>query len=160
MVVAALGDLQIGIILRRGQDTAILRLVCIDIVEALVAFAAQHLPDRVGNVKVGAGAKHAVDLRHFLQDLLLIALRKTAGDQDLLDPALRLELRHGENVVDGLGLCGLDKAAGVDDDELRTVGVGADLIPCLPQQPEHMLGIDLIFGAAKRDHAYRVGHGM
>ena len=50
-----------------------------------------------------------------------MALRKTAGDQDLLDPALRLELRHGENVVDGLGLCGLDKAAGVDDDELRTV---------------------------------------
>ena len=62
----------------RDRDTAILRLVCIDIVEALVAFAAQHLPDRVGNVKVGAGAKHAVDLRHFLQNLLLICLLYTS----------------------------------------------------------------------------------
>lgn len=160
MVIAALGNFQIGVIFRRCEDPAIFRLVGVNIVEALVALAGQHLPDRVRNIVIRARAKHAVNLRQLLQNFLLIALGETAGDEDFLDSSLCFQLRHGQNVVNGLCLCGFNEAAGVDNDEFRTVGVWADLIARLPQQPEHMLGVDLIFGAAKRDHADRMGHDM
>ena len=160
MIIAALGNFQIGVIFRRCEDPAIFRLVGIDIVETLVALAGQHLPDRVRNIVIRARAKHAVDLRQLLQNFFLIALGQAAGHKYLLDPPFRLELRHSQNVVNGLRLCRLDKAAGVDNDELRAVRVGADLVTCLPKQPEHVLGVDLIFGAAKRDHADRMGHDM
>lgn len=160
MVVAALGDFQIGVIFRRGQNAAVLRLFGVDIVEALVALTRQNLPDGVCNIVIRACAKHAVNLRQLLQNFFLIALGKTAGDENFLNSPFCFQLRHGQNVVNGLCLRGFNEAAGVDNDEFRTVGVWADLIACLPQQPEHMLGVDLIFGAAKRDHADRMGHDM
>ena len=66
VVIAALGNFQIGVIFRRCEDPAIFRLVGVNIVEALVALAGQHLPDRVRNIVIRARAKHAVDLRQLL----------------------------------------------------------------------------------------------
>ena len=98
------------------------------------------------NVVIRARAKHAVDLRHLVHDLLLIALRETAGDEDLPDTALLFERAHRQNMVDGLFLGRIDETAGVDDHQLRPIGIRQNFISGLPQQIEHLLGVDLIFG--------------
>ena len=159
-IVAALRDFQISIIFRCCENPAVFRLGGVDVVEALVTLAGQNLSNGIRNIVIRTGSKDTINFRQFLQNFFLIALGQTAGHKNLLDSALCLQLRHGQNVVDSLCLGGLNKAAGVDNNEFCAVRVGADLIACLPQQPEHMFGIDLIFGAAKRDHAYRMGHDM
>ena len=169
MIVAALRDFQISIIFRCCENPAVFRLGSVDVVEALVTLARQNLSNGIRNIVIRTGSKDTINFRQFLQNFFLIALGQTAGHKNLLDSALCLQLRHGQNVVDSLCLGGLNKAAGVDNNEFcaeaadkprHTALTALVTVACLPQQPEHMLGIDLIFGAAKRDHAYRMGHDM
>ena len=158
IVVTALGDLEIGILLRRRQDAARLVQRGADVVEALIFLPVQDLLRRVDNVVIRARAEHTVDLRHLVHDLLLIALGQTAGDENLPDTALLFERAHGQNVVDGLFLGRIDETAGVDDHQLHPIGVRQNFISGLPQQIEHLLGVDLIFGTTERDHADRMRH--
>ena len=99
----------------RGQDASPVLGGGVDVAQVAgpQAGASHHLVNGGADVPVAAGAQDAVHLRQLVQNVLLVPLGHAAGDQDLLDPALRLELRHGENVVDGLALGRVDKAAGV-----------------------------------------------
>ena len=134
IVVTALGDLEIGILLRRRQDAARLVQRDADVIEALIFLPVQDLLRRVDNVVIRARAEHAVDLRHLVHDLLLIALGQTAGDEDLPDTALLFERAHRQNMVDGLFLGRIDEAAGVDNHQLRSIGIRQNFISGLPQQ--------------------------
>ena len=78
------------------------------------------------NILEAAHAEHRVDLRQLREDGVLVALGQTAGDDQPAESARLLELRHFEDVVDGLGFGGVDKAAGIHDHQIRAVGVGQE----------------------------------
>ena len=136
-------------------------LVCrgVDVAELADGLAAVQQAVRHGDdVVIAARAEHAVDLRHLLQDLVLIALRQAACHEQSADAALLLQRAHGENVVDGLALGRVDKAAGVDDHEIRAVHILLQGVACLLQAIEHLFCVDLIFGTAKGDHSHSFAH--
>ena len=160
VVVAALRDAQIRVVLGRGQNALGLGQVRVDVAELRDHLAGEDFPDRRNDVIIRARAKHAVYLRHFLHDLHLIALGKTSGHKDLPDSIFLFELAHRQNVVDGFRLCVFNKAAGVDDHQIRAVRVGQNLIARHAQQKQHLLGVDLIFGAAEADHANCLAHSI
>ena len=161
MIVAALRDLQIGVVLRRGKDAAALLDRRLNVAVFLNALrTVQQLLDRADHVIVRASAEHAVHLRQLLEDLLLIPLREAAGHKNFSDASLRLELCHGEDIVDGLRFGRLDKAAGVDDHDVRARRLRQDVIARLLEQEKHLLRVYLIFRTAKADHADRLTHSI
>ena len=95
---------------------------------------------------VGANADNGVDLGDFLHDLLLIA-----GDDDLQVRVLLLVLAGHQNVFDGFGLGGLDKAAGVDDDDVCFGRVRHGGVAVLDEGVAENVGVHLVFGAAEGD---------
>ena len=88
----------------------------------------------------------------------MIALREAAGDKDLPDHPRRFQLPHGEDIVDRLTLGGVNKAAGIDDHNIRTLNGGQNLIARLAEEVHHLLRIDLIFGTAEGDHPDAFAH--
>ena len=56
-----------------------------------------------------------------------------------------------QNTVDGLGFGCVDKTAGVDDGEIRTIRVRNGYKPGLAHQMMHLLAVHKILGAAQRD---------
>ena len=91
---------------------------------------------------VGGTAHHRVHLGDLFLDLAAVALGKTAGDDDLQLRVLLLVGAGLQNVLNGLGLGALDKAAGVHKD-------GHGLVASRQQDVHHHIQIDLILGAAK-----------
>ena len=148
-VVAALGDAEVGIVAGRGEHAVKLLDGTVDVGEAARALPGHQLAQGGDDVAVAAGSHHAVDLRELVDDLLLIALGETSRDEDLAEPAVRLELRHRQNGVDGLGLRAVNEAAGVDDHGVGALGLLLQLDPRLAAQGHHLLGVDQILGAAK-----------
>ena len=88
----------------RGEHAVKLLDGTVDVGEAARTLSGHQLAQGGDDVAVAAGAHHAVDLRKLVENLLLIALGKTSRDEDFAEPAVRLELRHRQNGVDGLGL--------------------------------------------------------
>ena len=127
-VVTALGDLQVRGVLRRGEDALAAERGAFLILEGGVFFASCHRLDRLGDLVVGAGAEHGVHLGHFSEDLLAVALGEAAAGDDALERAVLFQPRNVENVLDRLLLGALDKAAGVDDDDVCHRLVGRDLV--------------------------------
>ena len=121
----------------------------VDVVEAADGAARHDGLDRVHNVLVAAGAENAVHLGKFLCHLTLIALRHAAGDQNFLELAGLFQLRHGENVLDGLLAGGRQKAAGVHHHHIAALRLGLNGVACLGAQSHHLLAVHLILGAAK-----------
>ena len=160
VVIASLGYFKICIVFRRCENAPGLIDRRVDVVETLVCMARKQLIDGVYNVVIRPRAKNTVDLWQLLQNLLLIALGKTACDQNLSDSSFLLQSAHRKNIVDGLALGRVDKPAGVDNDQLRPIWIGQDLKARLPQQIQHLLGIDLILRTAERDHANRMAHSI
>ena len=149
MVVTALGDGQIGVVARRRQDAARLVGGGVDVAVLLHDPAQEHPGCGGGNVIVAARAEDAVHLGHLLQNFVLVALGQAAGDQNFSQPALLLQLRHLEDVGNGLLLGRVDEAAGVDNDQIRAVRLAGDPVTGLLKPEEHLLRIDLVFGAAE-----------
>ena len=108
--------------------------------------------DDGGQCGVGADADHGVHLGDFLNDLLLIALGQTAGDNNLEVGVFLLVLAGHEDVLDGLRLGRLDKAAGVDDDDIGLAGVRHGDMAILDEGMAEYIGIHLIFRAAEGDN--------
>ena len=101
---------------------------------------------------VGSNADNGVDLGDLLHDLLLVALGQAAGDDDLQVRVLLLVLAGHQNVLDGFGLGGLDKAAGVDDDDVRLRGVAHGGVTVLDEGVAEYVGVDLVLRAAEGDN--------
>ena len=154
MVIAALGDAQIGVVLGGGQHPVELVDPAVDAGKAAGVAAAHQFLQRRHDLAVAAGTHDAVYLRQLRQNLLLVALGEAAGDQNFPHLPLRLQLRRGEDGVDGLLLGAVDKAAGVDD---HHVGAGRLLLQGMPRvaaQRHHLLGIHQILGTAKGNKGY------
>ena len=81
VVVAALGDPQIGVPRGRGQNALTALVGGVDIPQMAGLFALfHHLGDGRGNVAVAAGTQQAVHLRQLVENILFIALGHAAGD--------------------------------------------------------------------------------
>ena len=148
-VVAALRDLQVGGVSGGGHHPGAILHGVVDVAEesGLVALHdGLHCGDDVG---VAAGTQHAVHLGHLLHELILVALGQAARHQQLAQSALVLQLGQLQDVVNGLALGRVDKAAGVEDGHIGPLGVGDHLVARIPAQSHHLLGIHQILGAAK-----------
>ena len=110
------------------------------------------------HVGVAAGAQHAVHLGQFGADVIGVALGETAGDQQLFQLALFLQLSQLQNIFDGLALGGVDEAAGVEHRHVGPFRVCGDGIARLLAQGHHLLGIDQIFGAAQGNKCNFIRH--
>jgi hypothetical protein len=64
------------------------------------------------------GAKPGIDLGDLLFKIIAIALTETTGDKDLIKTTLLFELYLAENSIDGFLFGFVDKATGVDDDDI------------------------------------------
>ena len=157
-VVAALRDAQEGVVARRGEHAAELVDRRVDVVEAADGAARHDGLDRVHNVLVAAGAENAVHLGKLLCHLTLIALRHAAGDQNFLELAGLFQLRHGENVLDGLLIRAREEAAGVDHRSVAALGRRAKHHASIAAQGHHLLAVDHIFRAAERNKVKLVCH--
>ena len=150
-VVAALGDAEVGVPGRGGEDPAELVHRGVDVPEAAGPLPGHDGLHRLHDVPVAAGAQNAVHLGQLLRDLLPVALRHAPGDQDLFQLPLLLQRRHAEDVLDGLLVGAGEKAAGVDHRHvgpLRCIGQG---VARLAAQGHHLLAVDHVFLAAQGD---------
>jgi hypothetical protein len=62
-----------------------------------------------------------------------------------------LVLRHFQNRVHRFLLRRVNEAAGIDDDDVRLVGLGREFMPARGELTHHDFAIDQIFGAAEAD---------
>ena len=107
--------------------------------------------DGLGDIVVAAGTQDAVHLRQLPEHVLFIPLGHAAGHQDLFHLSGLFQLRHLQNVVNGLLAGGGQKAAGVDHHHVGPLGLGLDGVACRLDCGHHLLAVDLVLGAAKGD---------
>ena len=150
-VVAALGDAEVGVPGRGGEDPAELVHRGVDVPEAAGPLPGHDGLHRLHDVPVAAGAQHAVHLGQLLRDLLPVALRHAPGDQDLFQLPLLLQRRHAEDVLDGLLVGAGEKAAGVDHRHVGTLRRFGQGVARLAAQGHHLLAVDHVFLAAQGD---------
>jgi hypothetical protein len=147
-VVAALRDLQVGIVLRRQLDAGRrhqvtervvrLRQVAVDVVEHFA-----------GRMRAGDGEDLRMHAGNQVPATLALGA-EAAGDDDLAVLGERLADRL-ERFLDG----GVDEAAGVDDDEVGVLVGRARRIAFGPQLREDEFGVDQRLRAAERHEADR-----
>ena len=150
VVIAPLGDAEVCVVGRCGAKAGKLVDGSMDAAKA-ARHTARHRPlDGGDDLGVASGAEDAVDFGHFLDNLILIALREAAGDEDLFDRSLLLPARGLQNRVDRLFFGAVDKAAGVDNDDLRVRRVIRERMSGVADERHHLLGVDEVFRAAER----------
>ena len=139
--VAPLGDLQIGVVAGRGE-VALGR-------QSLSAGGAQ----RAGDALQIAGAEVVVDLGNLGPQLVGVALREAADDEQALDLPGRLGRRGAQDHIDRLLLGVADEAAGVDDHHLGVgaVAVERHAVAGRREARHQVLRVDRILRAAERD---------
>ena len=161
MVVTPLGDAEVGVPGGRGQDARPVLGGGVDVAHAAGPQAGipHHLVDGIADVAVAAGAQDAVHLRQLLQHVLLVPLGHAAGDDDLFHLASALQLRHLQDVVDGLLAGGLQKAAGVHHHHVGPFRLSLDGVTGGLDSGHHLLAVHLVLGAAQRDKGNVIWHG-
>ena len=83
------------------------------------------------------GANHGIHFRQALFDLTSKAFYKTPGNHKPLGLAMLLILAHLDNRIDGLLLSRIDKAASVDDNDIRIIGRRCELMTMRGKLPHH-----------------------
>jgi hypothetical protein len=107
-------------------------------------------------------ADEAIDARRVVQELRLVPLHETAGDDNPLALSRRLQLDGLADLLERFVLRRLEEAAGVDDDRVGAAGVGRDRQPVLGEEAEHPLAVDEVLRTAEadeRDGTDRLGLG-
>ena len=148
-VVTALGDLQVGGIGGRGHQPRPVLHGVVNVPEVGGGVPLHHRLDGGDDVGIAAGAQNPVHLGQLLQDLILVALGKAAGHQQLLQLAGVFQRGDGQNGVDGLTFGRVNKAAGVDHRHVGPLGLSGDGIARRPAQSHHLLGVHQILGTAQ-----------
>ena len=110
-------------------------------------------PDGVHNFRHLTRTEHGIDLRNLRLELLAIALGETAGHDQPRAAAVLLVLGHFENGVDRFLLRLVDERARIDHKDVSRFGVAGELVTRLLRKPQHHLGINEVFGTAKRNHS-------
>ena len=95
------------------------------------------------------GADELVDLGHLGRQLLRVALRQAAGDDQPLARPRLLVAGHLQDRVDRLLLRLADEAAGVDDDDVGGLGRGDQAVARVGGVAEHDLGVDAVLRTAE-----------
>ena len=83
--------------------------------------------DGFNHVVIRAGAYHGINLGKLFENLLLIALGKTAGHNDPFEGTIFFKPCDVKNVIDRFLLCGLYEGAGIDHNNIRVDILGDDL---------------------------------
>ena len=68
------------------------------------------------------GTQHAIDLRHFCQQLPAVSLTEAASDDYGTAAAPLFVIGHFQDGIDGLFLCRSDKPAGIDHNGICLAG--------------------------------------
>ena len=151
-IAAALRNAQIGPT-RPGSDNAPEFFHrCTVAAKGSECFAAYDALGSFNNVSETAHSQNGVDLRQFLQNGILVALRKAACDNDPAQMAALFQLGHLKNVVDRFAFGGINKAAGVDNDKVCPVCLRHEHKARLVHQIKHLFAVDEVFRAPQRDH--------
>ena len=163
-MVAPLGDLDVGEVARRGEEAR--RRLVVEVGRQTARHPGVRCDkggilrgngDRIDggdNLVQLARAKHGVDLRKLVEEILAIAFDEAAGDDQPLQPRPLLQLSHLENRLDRLLLRRLDEAAGVDDHHIGLFPLGRQLVAPLLQLTHHHFTVDKILRTAEADEAY------
>ena len=101
------------------------------------------------NFTIAAGAQNAVHLRKLSQHISLIALGHAAGDEKLFELSGLFQLRHFQNIVDGLFTGGGQEAAGIHHRHIRPLRVSLDGMSGSLDRGHHLLAVHLVFGTAQ-----------
>ncbi len=149
-VVAALGNLDVGEVARRGEHPR--REVVIEVGNrgrsaGTVFRAFAQCNDALELV----GTHQRIHFRHLLADIAAVAFHQAAGDNQLSRAAGFLVLGHLQNGVDGFLLGGVDEAAGVHHQHVGVAGMGRQLVAASHEGAHHDFAIDEIFGTAQTD---------
>ncbi len=157
-VVAALRDFQICRVKRRGLHSAALQREQQFVGKLLNLLTLQRLGHDIRNLLIGADADRRVNFVELLGDFVLIALGKTAGDNNRLDFALALEVAQLDDFVDALLLGGVDEAAGVHNYRVGVSRIIHDFKAPLTERVQQHFGVYLVFGAAQRHNTDLIIH--
>ena len=152
MLVTALGDFQVFIEASGCHDPFI--RVFRDPVQGLQnrrPYPVSDLKNRVLDLVVAVRSDDRVNLGDLVQNLLTVALRHASGDNQRGAATLGLIPGHIQDRLNAFFLCGIDKAAGIDNDNVRLGLVVRHLVAMTGKLAEHALGIHKILVAAKRD---------
>ena len=148
-MVAAFGDLDVGVMPWRGEDAR--RQIVIQIQarirRRLILNAFAYGNDAVDFV----GPDNRVDLGHVLADVAAIALDQAAGHDQPFGVADAFVLGHFEDGVDGFLLGRIDKTAGVDDQHIGLIGLRGELMPAGGELAHHDFAVDKILRATETD---------
>ena len=150
-IVAALRDFDVGIMLRSGENPPGFLLRRVNGVKLGNRVSFQQRFDGRYDFRIAARTQDTVHLWHFLDNLVLVALRKAAGNQNLSDLPLCLQRTGHENMVDGLRFGGINKPAGVDHNHIAAHNLTTDGVPRLLDTVHHPLAVHLVFGTSKGD---------
>ena len=146
-VVAALRDLDVGIVARRGEHAR--RQIVIQIGHGAI----RHRRPVTGGHDFFqlVGADHGVHFGNVAADLIAVALHQATRHHQSFEAAGLLELSHFENGLDRFLLGGVDETARVDDDDLGVLRIRSQLPAVRGELPHHDFGVHQILGAAQAD---------
>ena len=150
--VAPFGDLQVGEKRQRGDDTGTGGLGILLLAEAHHTLAGEHVIQHIHDIPVVSDADDRIRFGEQVGSLLLVALRQTSGEDDLLQRPLFFQGSQLQNGLDGLLLGGLDKSAGVYDCNVSFSRLGHKLVAMGTQLRQHALRIHQILGTSERNH--------
>ena len=149
MTVAALGNLYVGIMLRsRLQAAGTLRGY--RAVDGNIASYGAKIAQQLVIIELSI---ELVDFGNLLLQLIAIALRQTAHDVQLLEPAALLALYEFQYSVDALLFRALDESAGIDNRNLalRPFRVMDAVVALIGKLAHQFLGVDEILRASHRN---------
>ena len=151
MFIAALSDLQVFITASGCHNSFMFTFRHpVQIIKKSCLFSGTRGIYRLFNFIIAAGSDNGVYLRNFLQNFFLVALCHTAGDNQRLTDAVLLHAGQIQNSLNALFFGRINKAAGIDDNNIRLRLVVRHGKASAGQFSQHMLRIHQIFVASKR----------
>src|SRR5262249_20280667 len=92
-----------------------------------------------------------VDLWNFFQNFAAITLRKTSGNHQFFAVALRFQIRHFQDRLDGFLFGAIDEPARVHDDDVRIFFLSGDGITLPAEGSKHNFAVYQVLWTAKAD---------
>ena len=124
-----------GLILARDQETT----------------AFQGLLNDLHDTAPRPRTNNGICLGNLVKELLPVTLTETARHDETAAASCLLVIGHAKYGCNGLFLCGLDKCARVDDQDIRLRRLIGDLNAMLPHNAEHDLRINEILRTTETD---------
>ena len=155
LVVAALSDAQIGAPGIGEQHSVTGEAVGLPLLEpGPLAALVEHIQHGLHDVVTAAHAHGGIHFGQLVEELLLIPLGQTAGNDQTADDALFFQFGQLQNGLDGLSFGAFNKAAGVDDGNVRPFGGFQQFHAGVDQMAQHQLGVAQVFCAAQGQQIY------